>query len=84
MQRAVRDHALSVDCDKLNSASQFLKQALHYIRGCETLEQLRGYEGEADASIITEHIRRIRAKLRAVDEEYHLETVWGLGYRWGR
>ena len=47
MKRAVRDHALIVDCDMLNSASQFLKQALLYIRGCETLEQLRGYEGEA-------------------------------------
>lgn len=47
LQRAIRDHALSVDCDKLNSASQFLKQALQQIKKCENLGQLRGYEGEA-------------------------------------
>lgn len=47
LQRAIRDHALSVDCGKLNSASQFLKQTLQQIKKCENLGQLRGYEGEA-------------------------------------
>ena len=47
-------------------------------------ESLLGYDAQGDSSVVAEHIRRIRAKLRAVDEEYHLETVWGLGYRWGR
>lgn len=47
-------------------------------------ESLWGYDAQGDSSVVAEHIRRIRAKLRAVDEEYHLETVWGLGYRWGR
>lgn len=47
LQRALRDHALSVDSDKINSASRFLKQSLQYVKECESLEQLRGYEGEA-------------------------------------
>jgi len=45
-------------------------------------EKVRGFEGEADASIITEHIRRIRKKLKAVSEKNFIETVWGVGYRW--
>ena len=47
LQRAIRDHALSIDCDKLNSVSRFLKQSMQYVKECENLEQLRGYEGEA-------------------------------------
>ncbi len=45
-------------------------------------ENVRGYEGEADASIITEHIRRIRKKLGNAREKECIETVWGVGYRW--
>lgn len=45
-------------------------------------EKVRGFEGEADANIITEHIRRIRKKLKAVSEKTFIETVWGVGYRW--
>lgn len=47
LQRAVRDHSLSIDCDKLNSASQFLKRVQQNVRDCENPGQLRGYEGEA-------------------------------------
>ena len=47
LQRAIRDHALSIDCDKLNSVSRFLKQSMQCVKECENLEQLRGYEGEA-------------------------------------
>lgn len=47
-------------------------------------ELVWGYDAQGDSSVVAEHIRRIRVKLRAMEEEYHLETVWGLGYRWGR
>ena len=40
-----------------------------------------GYEGLADASAITEHIKNIRAKLRPLNES-PIETVWGVGYKW--
>ena len=40
-----------------------------------------GYEGTADASAITEHIKNIRAKLRPAGES-PIETVWGVGYKW--
>lgn len=43
-------------------------------------ETVRGFDGEADASIIAEHVRRIRQKIDK--KEKHIETVWGVGYKW--
>lgn len=45
-------------------------------------ERVRGFDGEADAAVITEHIRRIRMKLGTGKEQEYIETVWGVGYRW--
>ena len=44
-------------------------------------ERIRGYDGDGDSSIVTEHVRRIRMKL-AGDAADYIETVWGVGYRW--
>lgn len=43
-------------------------------------ERVRGFDKEGDASIISEHIRRIRQKLDKNTK--HIETVWGVGYKW--
>lgn len=45
-------------------------------------EKIWGYDAEGDSSVIAEHIRRIRAKLSKYSEEYHIETIWGMGYKW--
>ena len=45
-------------------------------------EKIWGYDAEGDSTVIAEHIRRIRAKLAKFGEEYHIETVWGMGYKW--
>ncbi|MBS6195691.1 MAG: response regulator transcription factor [Clostridiales bacterium] len=45
-------------------------------------ELVWGYDSEGDSSIIMEHIRRIRLKLRRYTEQEYIETVWGVGYRW--
>lgn len=47
LERAVRDHALQVDTEKLKRASGYLKQTLSNIQNVSNKEQLRGYEGEA-------------------------------------
>jgi len=57
-----------------NRGQVFTKESIY--------EQVRGFDGEADASVITEHIRRIRMKLGAGKEQEYIETVWGVGYRW--
>ena len=58
----------------LNPGQVFSKEQLY--------EKVRGYEGDADAGIITEHIRRIRAKISRYTDKAYIETVWGVGYRW--
>lgn len=47
LERAIRDHSMQIDVDKVKRNSDFLQQSLEYIRKCESPEQLRGYEGEA-------------------------------------
>lgn len=44
-------------------------------------EHVFGYEKESDNSVITEHIKNIRAKFQKAGLE-PIETVWGIGYRW--
>ena len=45
-------------------------------------EALWGYDAEGDSSVVKEHVRKIRAKLRDVTGHDYIETVWGVGYRW--
>lgn len=47
-------------------------------------EKIWGYDADGDSSVIAEHVRRIRNKLSRYNEEYHIETVWGMGYKWVR
>lgn len=44
-------------------------------------EQVFGYEGEGDASAVSEHVKNIRAKFQRVGEK-PIATVWGIGYKW--
>ena len=44
-------------------------------------ETVFGFDGTGEDSAVTEHIKNIRAKLRAVGEN-PIETVWGVGYKW--
>ena len=48
-------------------------------------EAVFGIDGTADDTAVTQHIKNIRAKLRAADiaaPEMMLKTVWGVGYQW--
>lgn len=45
-------------------------------------EAVWGYDAEGDSSVVKEHVRKIRAKLRDVTGHDYIETVWGVGYRW--
>lgn len=47
-------------------------------------ERVWGWDATGDPSIVREHIRRIRRKLALAGAPEHcIETVWGVGYRWG-
>lgn len=56
----------------LNTGQVFDKERIY--------EKIWGYDADGNASVVAEHIRRIRAKL--ADESYHIQTVWGIGYKW--
>ena len=46
---------------------------------------IRDSDGTAVDTAVTQHIKNIRAKLRAAgvpEPEKLLNTVWGVGYRW--
>ncbi len=45
-------------------------------------ELLWGYDSEGDEAIVTEHIRRIRQKIRKYSDREYIRTVWGVGYQW--
>ena len=47
LKRAIRDHGMQIDKEKVKNASLKLKHALTLIREARLKEQLRGYEGEA-------------------------------------
>lgn len=43
-------------------------------------EKIWGYDADGNSNVVAEHIRRIRAKL--AEESHHIQTVWGIGYKW--
>lgn len=47
-------------------------------------EAVWGYDAEGDSSVIKEHVRKIRGKLKEATGRDHIETVWGVGYKWNR
>ena len=50
LERAIRDHALSVDTDQLKATSGMLKEAVSRIEHAENIDSLRGIEGNAAAN----------------------------------
>lgn len=45
-------------------------------------ELIWGYDSEGEASVVAEHIRRIRMKFKDAKMKPYIETVWGVGYKW--
>ncbi|ARU62117.1 DNA-binding response regulator [Tumebacillus avium] len=45
-------------------------------------ERVWGLDEEGDSSVIAEHIRRIRSKMKEHGCENRIGTVWGVGYKW--
>ena len=61
----------------LHAGQTFTKEQIY--------ETVFGIDGTADDTAITQHIKNIRAKLRAAgvaEPEALLKTVWGVGYQW--
>lgn len=46
-------------------------------------ERIWGLEAEGSSGVIKEYVRKIRHKLFAATGRHRIETVWGVGYKWG-
>lgn len=53
LERAMRDHSMQIDVERVKKASEMLKNSLILIKSSTSKEELRGYEGKA-ASIYFE------------------------------
>lgn len=58
----------------LNSGQVFDRERIY--------ERLWSWDSDGDSAVVAEHIRRIRAKLSGAGSRTHIETVWGVGYKW--
>lgn len=46
-------------------------------------ERVWGFDGMGCTSTVTEHIKKIRSKISAIEEDnQYIATVWGIGYKW--
>ena len=46
------------------------------------MERVWGYQAAVDTGTVTVHIRRLREKIESEPSRpTHLQTVWGVGYR---
>ena len=57
----------------LHAGQVFTKEQLY--------EAVFGFDAEGDPSAVAEHIKNIRAKLKAYDIS-PIDTIWGVGYKW--
>lgn len=56
----------------------FLSQNKGIVFDRETIyEKVWGLDGIGDNTVVTEHIRRIRAKFLSLGDRPYIETVWG-------
>ncbi len=61
------------ECLTINHGQVFSKEQIY--------EKVFGFNGNSDLSVIVEHIKNIRSKLKNIGLN-PIETVWGLGYKW--
>lgn len=47
-------------------------------------EAIWGLDAQGDSTVIVEHIRNARQKLKQAGVNERIETVWGVGYRWAK
>lgn len=70
MNRALRDYGERLDTEKLSLVSAQLKETLQMVREADTMETLRGYEGEA----ASRYFSRINQLILQQKEEFSFDT----------
>lgn len=47
----------------------------------QLIEQIWGYDFYGDTRTVDVHIKRLREKLKKLEDKYEIRTVWGVGYK---
>ncbi len=47
----------------------------------QLIEQIWGYDFVGETRTVDVHIKRLREKLKGVEDKYEIKTVWGVGYK---
>ncbi|SHI74233.1 DNA-binding response regulator, OmpR family, contains REC and winged-helix (wHTH) domain [Geosporobacter subterraneus DSM 17957] len=47
----------------------------------QLIENIWGYDFEGELRTIDVHIKRLREKLRPLEDQYKIKTLWGVGYK---
>ena len=47
----------------------------------QLLDEIWGYEFFGDSRTVDVHVKRIREKVECEDKNWHVKTVWGVGYK---
>ena len=47
----------------------------------QLLDEVWGFEYYGDSRTVDVHIKRLREKLEGVSDQWSLQTVWGVGYK---
>ncbi|SHE09974.1 transcriptional regulator [Chlamydia abortus] len=81
----IRDQRISLTVREFEIVQFMLMHPNQVFSREQIYEKIWGLNAEGDSSTITEHIKKIRAKLADADpDRTYISTVWGIGYRWGR
>ena len=83
--RLARRHGqeLSLTAKEFELLSLFIQHPDRVFTKDEIYERIWGDEQFHDSGTVVVHIRRLREKIEErPSEPVHLETVWGMGYRW--
>ena len=80
----VRDEPVTLTAREFDLLRHMASQPRRVFTRDQLMEAVWGYAFSADTSTVTVHVRRLREKLEDDPAKPHyLQTVWGVGYRFG-
>jgi DNA-binding response OmpR family regulator len=80
-EATMQGHPVTLTAREFDLLAFFMSHPRHVYRRDELLERVWGYSF-GDTSTVTVHVRRLREKVEADPAApRHIQTVWGVGYR---
>ncbi len=76
-----RQQPLSLSPKEYNLLELFLRNPKRVLTQSAILEHLWSFESQPNEDTVRAHVKRLRRKLRTVNAEKIIETVYGVGYR---